>query len=555
MVLDIIHKSKKRILLVSAMSALAGAANIRLLVLVNRAAHSTVTELGAVAEFAGTLLLMTSISLASQILLSRLSAGTFFRLRKQLVHGITRLSCQKMEEIGHHRLYAALAEDVPAVHALIINLPNYVFNFTVALACLIYLAIVSVKLFLALAALLLVALAVAKFAIADRAEKRLEARRQIEDELFKCYGAIIDGSKELKLNRWRKDLFVDRELQEPAEKYRDATMAAELLWNMSNNWATASIFAGLGVLLFLSSSYPAIAGSAGRQGATTFVMVVFYMFGPLTILMNSFRTIHAAKVGFQQLASLQLDTTEQPQAGPPEAVEPFRSMSVRDLSFNYDNSSEAGREDFSVGPLDLEISRGEIIYLVGGNGSGKTTAAKLLTGLYGKRAGSVLINGVEINDLETYFQYFSAIFQDYYLFETVVHKHSERVDPQEVQAWLKKLKLAENVAVENGRLSTTKLSYGQRKRLALLVAYFDQSYIYVFDEWAADQDQEFREFFYREFLPGLKQQGKTMLVVTHDERYFHLADQVVKFEGGAIVSIVHNAAAHELPIEAGALLG
>jgi ABC-type siderophore export system fused ATPase/permease subunit len=108
--------------------------------------------------------------------------------------------------------------------------------------------------------------------------------------------------------------------------------------------------------------------------------------------------------------------------------------------------------------------------------------------------------------------------------------------------------------VENGRLSTTKLSYGQRKRLALLVAYFDQSDIYVFDEWAADQDQEFREFFYREFLPELKQMGKTALVVSHDDRYFHLADKVVKFERGVIVSIAHNNAPHAQPFAMGAML-
>ena len=134
-------------------------------------------------------------------------------------------------------------------------------------------------------------------------------------------------------------------------------------------------------------------------------------------------------------------------------------------------------------------------------------------------------------------------------------KHGESVDVEEVRIWVEKLKLTDKVSVENGRLSTTKLSYGQRKRLALLVAYFEESEIYVFDEWAADQDQEFREFFYREFLPAMKQQGKTMLVVSHDERYFHLADKVVKFDSGAIVSVVNNASAHVMAVVAAELLG
>jgi len=554
MVLEIINQSKRRILLVSAISALAGGANIWLLVLINRAAHALDAELGAVAQFVGVLFLMVVVSVASQVLLSRLSAGTFFRLREQLVHGITRLSSRKLEDIGRHRLYTALTKDVPAIHDLIIVLPNYVFNFTVSVACLIYLAMVSVKLLVALVALLLLALAVAKFGIADRAEKRFQERRQIEDELFKCYEAIVDGSKELKLNRHRRDAFLHRELHEHAVKYRDITMATELLWNMSSNWATSSIFAGLGALLFLSTHF-GIDGAAGRPALTTFVMVVFYMLGPLTILMNSFRTIHGARAGFQRLGALQLDTSTEVQAESSLTKDPFRSMSVRDLFFNYGNSPDVIREGFGVGPLDLDISRGEIVYFVGGNGSGKTTAAKVLTGLYAKQSGTMRINDVEVADQEAYFQYFSAIFQDYYLFETLVPKHGESVDVEEVRIWVEKLKLTDKVSVENGRLSTTKLSYGQRKRLALLVAYFEESEIYVFDEWAADQDQEFREFFYREFLPAMKQQGKTMLVVSHDERYFHLADKVVKFDSGAIVSVVNNASAHVMAVVAAELLG
>jgi len=550
---DIINQSKKWILLVSAISALAGAANIWLLALVSQAVHASSNETSWIGEFIGVLVLMVAISLVSQTLLSRLSARTFFRLREQLVHGVTQLSAQKLEDIGRHRLYTALTKDVPAIHELIIMLPNYVFNFTVSVACLVYLAMVSVKLFLALTTLLLVALAVAKFVIADRAERHFQSRRRIENELFRCYGAIIDGSKELKLNRRRKDQFIHCELREHAEKYRDATLATELFWNMSSNWATASIFAGLGALLFLSSSL-GIAGPEGRQAMTTFVMVVFYMLGPLTILMNSFRTIHAAKVGVQQLSALQLDTEERSQSDATAAVEPFHSLSVRGLSFHYSNDANDGFGDFKVGPFNLEIARGEIVYLVGGNGSGKTTAAKLLTGLYRRQGGTILINGREVSDLETYFQYFSAVFQDYYLFETLLPKQGGYIDPQEILTWVEKLKLTDKVTVENGRLSTTKLSYGQRKRLALLVAYFDQSDIYVFDEWAADQDQEFREFFYREFLPELKQMGKTALVVSHDDRYFHLADKVVKFERGVIVSIAHNNAPHAQPFAMGAML-
>lgn len=531
-VLDIIYKNRKRIILVSAISALAGVANICLLFLVNRGIHTATKDLHSVLEFAAALVLMVAINLSSQIMLSRLSAGAFLRLREQLVQGITRLTSLQMERIGRPRLFTALTKDVPAVHDLIIVLPNYVFNATVVIACLVYLALASVRLLVVLVVFLGVALAVAKFGIAERGRRRFEARRRIEDELFRCYQAIIDGSTELKFNRSRQEQFVRQEVQEHAEKFRDATLAAELYWNMSNNWTTASIFAGLGGLLFISSL---IGLDTGQQVVSTFVMVIFYLLGPLTILMDSSRITQAARLGIERLDALHLDTLGKESSDLTADSGPFQSLSVRGLTFYYENA-ESDRERFSVGPLDLDIHRGEIVYLVGGNGSGKTTAAKVLSGLYAKQSGSVLINGIEVIDQEAYFQYFSAIFQDYYLFEHLIPKRGQSLDEHAVTAWVEKLKLTDKVRVENGRLSTTRLSYGQRKRLALLIAFFEDSDIYVFDEWAADQDQEFREFFYTEFLPELKRLGKTALVVSHDDRYFHLADELVKFDRGVIVS-------------------
>jgi cyclic peptide transporter len=535
MVLEAINDNRKRIVLVSAISAFAGAANIWMLALVSRNAHLSSIDSAGIAVFAAALISTVSISFLSQIMLSRLSARTFYQLREQLVNGITQLSSQQVEAIGRHRLYTALTKDVPAVHDLIIVLPNYVFNFTVVVACLIYLSTVSARLFLVFLSFLILALCVAKFGIVDHASKRFQVRRKVEDDLFKCYEAIIDGSKELKLNADREEAFVRGDLRVHAEKYRDATVAAELFWNMSNNWSTAVIFIAVGAVLFLSTYI----GVLNRLFVITFVMVIFYMVGPLTILMNSFRTIQAAKIGADRLNGLHLDVAPPVRAAQQADGDDFRSLVISGMAFEY-GATDEGREGFRVGPFDLEIGRGEIVYFVGGNGSGKTTAAKLITGLYGRQYGSIFVNGIEAIDHAAYMQRFSAIFQDYYLFDTLVPKVGAALDEKAVQSWVSKLQLADKVVVENGRLSTTKLSYGQRKRLALLVALFDGSDIYVFDEWAADQDQEFREFFYREFLGELKAMGKTAIVVSHDDRYFHLADKVVEFDDGKVVSMASS---------------
>jgi len=70
--------------------------------------------------------------------------------------------------------------------------------------------------------------------------------------------------------------------------------------------------------------------------------------------------------------------------------------------------------------------------------------------------------------------------------------------------------------------------------LALLVSLVEDKELYLFDEWAADQDPEFRDVFYNKLLPELKSRGKLVIVISHDDRYFHKADQIVKLEQGAV---------------------
>lgn len=534
MVSDILKRSRYAFALISAISAIAGASNIWLLALINRQAGASSSDLGDAARFGMVLALMIGISFLSQTLLSRLSARTFFRLREELALGINNLSVRQIDVIGTHRLYTALTRDVPTVHDLIIVLPSYVFNFTVALACLVYLGTLSPRLLGIFVFFLAVALLVAKFLINDRAEAKFSERRRTEDDLFKSYKSIVEGNKELKLHADRAAAFVEKDLRGHATRYRDATVEAEFFWNMSSNWSLAMVFIGVGVLLFVAGHV----GVTERSTVAAFVLVIFYMISPLTLLMNSFRTIHSARISLARLRELRLDSA--PTARRPVATAPqrFESLAAEQVRFTYAGNDD--QDGFTVGPFDLEIQRGEIVYFVGGNGSGKTTAAKMLMGLYSLEGGLLRLNGKPVQDQHAYMQHFSAVLQDYHLFETIAPKNGGKIDDMAIRAMIEKLRLSDKVQVAGGTLSTTQLSYGQRKRLALLVAYFDDSDIYVFDEWAADQDPEFREFFYKDVVVDMQRQGKTVLVVSHDDRYFHLADTVVKFESGRIVSIVHR---------------
>ncbi|WP_446222291.1 ATP-binding cassette domain-containing protein [Nocardia sp. IBHARD005] len=197
-----------------------------------------------------------------------------------------------------------------------------------------------------------------------------------------------------------------------------------------------------------------------------------------------------------------------------------------------DESADAG---FRLGPIDLVFEPGQITFIVGGNGSGKSTLAKLITGLYVPRSGSLSLNGERIDhdNIEWYRQNSSAVFTDFHLFEDYLGFDRPGIDA-EVQRYLDELQIAHKVTVQDGRLSTVDLSQGQRKRLALLTALLEDRQIYVFDEWAADQEPRFRDVFYHEILTDLKRRGKTVIVITHDDRYFDCADQLVKLDLGLV---------------------
>jgi putative ATP-binding cassette transporter len=178
---------------------------------------------------------------------------------------------------------------------------------------------------------------------------------------------------------------------------------------------------------------------------------------------------------------------------------------------------------------------GELVFITGGNGSGKTTLAKLLIGLYVPQQGEIRLDGKPITNehRDNYRQLFSVVFSDFYLFENLLGLSDFNIDTR-AQDYLTKLQLDRCVQIKDRTLSTLELSQGQRKRLALLTAYLEDRPIYVFDEWAADQDPQFKEIFYFELLGRLKEAGKTVIVISHDDRYYHVADRVIKLNYGLI---------------------
>jgi ABC-type siderophore export system fused ATPase/permease subunit len=201
--------------------------------------------------------------------------------------------------------------------------------------------------------------------------------------------------------------------------------------------------------------------------------------------------------------------------------------------FKYESENE--EEPFTIGPLDFEAKRGEITFIIGGNGSGKTTLAKLLTGLYIPEEGYIQIEGKEIEKNQLG-EYFSTVFSGFHLFEKLYDVDISKKE-KVVDNYIKLLRLQDKVEIKENSFSTIDLSGGQRKRLALLQCYLEDAPIYLFDEVAADQDPEFRKFFYRNLLMRMKEEGKIVIAITHDDHYFDVADRIIKMDMGKIETV------------------
>ena len=268
-------------------------------------------------------------------------------------------------------------------------------------------------------------------------------------------------------------------------------------------------------------------------------MIVLYMISPLSTILNILPAFGRAMVALHKVEELGLaletHTSESEEIAAPTKMSCWKELKLKGVAHSY--HQEQADSHFILGPLDMEFCPGELVFLVGGNGSGKTTLAKLLMGLYVPEAGQIFLDGQLITDetREMYRQLFAVVFSDFYLFEQLLGLVTPELDAQ-AQLYLAQLHLNHKVQVANGVLSTTALSQGQRKRLALLTAYLEDRPFYIFDEWAADQDPVFKEIFYTQLLPDLKRRGKGILVITHDDRYYHLADRILKLDYGQLVN-------------------
>lgn len=528
-----VQGSRATIIFVILTGILAGLGNTALIAVINGVLFGNSSSLPRLLlSFIGLCILIPASAFTSQILLARLTAKAGYEIRRRLCRQILSAPLRTLEELGVHRLFATLTDDIPTVISTISTLPVLFAQIAIVAGCLLYLGWLSRALLILVIAYMAVGILMYQFPFA-KSLHYFRVLREEWDVLFKALRALTEGSKELKLHRPRRQAFLSQQLEPNMDLIRRYGIRASTFGFAAANMGQVLFFIFIGVVLFAAPGL----FSVDRHALTGYALTILYMNGPLAAILNTLPTLGRAQVAFQKIETLGLSLSNQLPEADVSAQEgpsaPWNELALVGVTHEYHHEGESS--SFTLGPLNITLRPGELVFLIGGNGSGKTTLAKLFAGLYAPEAGELRLDGKTITNetRDDYRQHFSAVFSDYYLFDSLLGLDFERMGDR-VRGYLSQLQLSHKVEIKDGKLSTIDLSLGQRKRLALLTAYLEDRSIYLFDEWAADQDPAFKRVFYYQILPDLKAAGKTLIVISHDDRYYHLADRIIKLDNGQV---------------------
>lgn len=466
-----------------------------------------------------------------RIKLIKMANNLVYSKRLELIKRILKTSYQSIESLENGNIQAGLNNDTEVISNFVSILISGLTSAVTLLCCLIYLG--TINFVGLLISFLIISLAAGVYMIAGRSANKLwEQTRDIQNVFFSFINDLVGGFKELSINRKKCNEF-QKDMQYSCDEYRKKRIKGDIKF--------ANVFV-IGELLFIFAIgfvaffFPVIFKNIQNNTLRNYVFVFLYMAGPVNGLLNAIPNIIRVKISWKRLNDLidQLKCEEQEtkeellHTYPDESI----NLELNNVTYEYKNSNDT---DFKIGPISCSFKSGEIIFITGGNGSGKSTFAKILLGLYKVDNGSISINGSIMSPAEIG-QKYSVVFSDFYLFNKLYGIDFEGKS-NDINIHLKNLHLDNKLDINDGVFSTLKLSTGQRKRIALMISYLEDRPIILFDEWAADQDPEFRKYFYEVLLPELKNRGKCVIAITHDDRYFYLADKLVKMEMGEVVDI------------------
>jgi len=459
-------------------------------------------------------------------------------LRVRVVNKLRRTSLRQMESFSKGDIYTKISQDTVTISQSAFFLVNIVQALVMVVCCLLYIAWLSPGAFFMTVFGIIIATSI-YWGHRQKLVRDMAEMNKKEGEIVEAVSDIVEGYKELYGNQKRNE-GVFKHYSGLAEESRTVKVRANDTFILEIMFTQIFFYLLIGAVVFiLPEVVPTYSVVVIRVTAA-----ILFIVNPLDIIATTAPLITRANSALKNIYDLD-DVLTAPQTDAdrpfqtPSQFLNFQEITGHSLQFTYRDAEN--NPLFTVGPFDMHIRRGETVFFVGGNGCGKTTLMKIICGLYQLNSGELRLDGqrLEQNNYQDYRELFSVIFSDFHLFDRLYGQ--DEVDPTTVNNWLKKMDIAHKTQFIKGRFTHTDLSTGQRKRLALIVALLDDRPIVMLDEWAADQDPQFRTFFYETLLAEFRAAGKTVLAVSHDDRFWHLADRVVKMEYGQLARNLYGA--------------
>ncbi len=468
-----------------------------------------------------------SLRKANQFMQERLGA-----LRLRIADKIQKSNLRTLERLDHGSIFSTLSQEMNHFSHHFTLLSSAAQSLVLLLLCLVYIAFLSLVAFFLVAG----ATSLALFYFWKRRQALTKAMESVNAHESNMLGSLqnyIEGFQEIRINADKNDALHSR--------FKTIVYGLErVLVGIGGKWVVLLLFSNaflyflVGVVVFILPLF--------FQGYTDTVYKIvtasIFLVGPVSAVTSAAPIFVKANIGLGHVFELERNLERSLNRHAPKSLSDedifhgFNTITLDDVQFSYRDSDDI--EIFTAGPWKLDIQRGECLFLMGGNGSGKSTALKLISGLYAGDKGQILVDGTPVQEksLPAYRALFSCIFPDFYLFDKLYGLRD--VAPEKVDDLIRWMQLEEKVSFTQDSFSTHDLSTGQRKRLAMIVSLLEDREVYLFDEWAADQDSYFREIFYTEILPKLKAAKKTVIVVTHDDRYWHLCDRSITLDIGVM---------------------
>jgi len=442
------------------------------------------------------------------------------RLRLRLMDHVRRSELLPLESIGRAEIVGAITKETATL-----TQASNTLAFVAQGAVLVSFVIIYIA-YLSLLAFALTVGIVGSAALVLQARSRqlaLETREASiwENRLFDRLLDLLNGFKEVRLNSLRSDHLFD-DIAEVSRTAANIKIRAQSETYKRMVFLQSSLYALLGAIVF---AVPTLSDTLAGASITKIITALVFVVGTCFGLVQSMPIVTAANVAADNIERLEgrlLASVAAETVTVAELMKRFDKIEMHDVVFRYiDKLSETV---FQVGPIDFTLQSGDLVFITGGNGSGKSTFLKLLAGLYKPDFGEITFDGVCVADStrQNYRGLIAAIFPDFHLFHRLYGIPDP--DPAEVDRLLTQFQLIDKTRITNGEFCTVDLSGGQRKRLALIVCLLENRPMLLLDEWAADQDPEFRRKFYFDLLPALKRAGTTVVAVTHDDRYLDELD-------------------------------